>query len=197
MYSEWGRTRFLEALAEAYSGDLSRLAGTAYDYVRVNPDTLEPDPVPWFSDAIYFLTGCADFAYFEGTPEARGESYLRQGDRIDAALPHMNAIYYDNLPCAFWPFHPAEALPTLVDPPFPVLILGATADPATPLPMGEAVFRRLEDAYLVVVEGGPHIVFRTNDACVDAIVTDLLVSGLLPPDRETHCSGRVIDSYEP
>ena len=54
-------------------------------------------------------------------------------------------------------------------------MLGATADPATPVGNGVAVYGRLDDGYLITQQGGPHVIFGRGNACPDDIVTAFLV----------------------
>ncbi len=78
----------------------------------------------------------------------------------------------------------------------PTLVLGATADPATPVDNGRHVFANLTEGYLVTTQGGAHVIYGRGDACPDDLVTDFLVSEALP-DRETACEGVVADAYVP
>jgi hypothetical protein len=74
-------------------------------------------------------------------------------------------------------------------------VLGATADPATPVSNGQAVFSRLSDGYLVTQEGGPHVTFGRGVSCVDDLITDFLVNDQPPSKRETTCEGAVTDDF--
>jgi hypothetical protein len=110
----------------------------------------------------------------------------------------MNSVFYGDLPCAFWP---QGDLPPAYEPGFatliPTLVLGATADPATPVGQGRNVFERLNNAYLITQRGGPHVIFGRGNACPDDIVTALLVQGKQPGLAETTCKGIVADGYVP
>jgi hypothetical protein len=76
-------------------------------------------------------------------------------------------------------------------------VLGATADPATPLSNGLSVYRHLADGYMVTEQGGPHVIFGWGNACPDDLVTSYLVDGVLPDKRETICDGVVTSEYVP
>jgi hypothetical protein len=76
-------------------------------------------------------------------------------------------------------------------------VLGAVADPATPVKNGQDVFSRLSEGYLVTQEGGPHIIFGRGVSCVDDLVTNFLVNDQTPPERETTCEGAVISDFVP
>jgi hypothetical protein len=77
------------------------------------------------------------------------------------------------------------------------LVLGATADPITPVEYGTNVFNALADGYLVTMEGGPHVIYGRGDACPDDLVTAFLVEGTLPDEKETICEGAIFDEYWP
>jgi pimeloyl-ACP methyl ester carboxylesterase len=200
LYSEGARMIFLRALAAyARNGDLVPLARVLYDALSIDPETLIGIEDPSYSDGVYYSVECQDYGYFNGTPTERAEAYLRAGDPVDDSLKRFSSIFYGDFPCVFWPnsnqdqTRPAylslENLPTLV--------LGATADPATPLSNGISVFQHLADGYMVTEQGGPHIIFGWGLACPDDLVTAYLVEGTLPGQRETICEGVVTREFVP
>ena len=200
LYSETGRMIFLRALA-AYSRnqDMAPMARILYDSLAVDPETLAPITDPSFSDAVYYAVKCRDYEYFSGTPEQRAEAFLRSGDSLDSSLPGFTSAYYGDLPCVFWvqgdsePERPAP----LVAHGIPTLVLGATADPATPISNGRSVFSNLADGYLITETGGPHVIFGVGVSCVDDLVTAFLVEDRVPAQRETTCEGQVISEFLP
>lgn len=194
LYSETARMIFLRALAGAESrGDLVPLARVLYDSLYLYPDTLEPVLDPTFSDAIYYAVECNDYDY------GPAEGFLRAGDPIEVALPRFASIFYGDLPCAFWPedgFEPGRPAPLTAEG-IPTLVMVGTADPATPIGNALRIVEPLADGYLVVEEGGPHVIFGWGNSCVDDLVTAFLVTDTVPDDRETSCEGVVIDDYLP
>lgn len=197
MYDEGSRHLFLRALAAVRRSDLVPLARLLYSALGIDPQTAAAIVDPTYSDAVFYAVECADYTFFSGTPAERAEAYLRAGDAVDEAAPRLGSLFYGDLPCAFWP-EPAARPPLPVSSmDFPVFLLAAEADPATPLGNARAVFARLPDAYLVIKEGGPHVIFGRGDECPDTLVTDFLLSGKLSAQRETRCAGSVIDPYEP
>jgi hypothetical protein len=108
------------------------------------------------------------------------------------------AIFYGDLPCAFWPTSaPPERPQPLTAPGIPTLVLGATADPATPVENGQRIVQRLDNGYLMTTEGGAHVIFGRGDECPDLPVTDFLVNDVLPAEPETRCEGVVARAYVP
>ncbi|GAB4580082.1 MAG: hypothetical protein Fur0022_28210 [Anaerolineales bacterium] len=200
LYSEGDRMIFLRALA-AYSqtGNLVPLARLFYLALTLDPETLVAIPDPTYSDGMYYGVECQDYGYEGATPEERAEIYLRAGDAVEADLPRFASIFYGDLPCLFWPNARQD---TTRPAPFtsegiPTLVLGSTADPATPTQNGIDVHARLADGYLVTETGGPHVIFGWGVACVDDLVNAFLVEDILPSERETTCEGIVADPFVP
>jgi pimeloyl-ACP methyl ester carboxylesterase len=197
VYSEADRMVFQRALAGAARGEITPLARLLYLYLVLDAETLEPIPDPSYSDAMYYSVECQDYSDFEGTPEERAEAYLRAGDAVETAVPRFSSIFYGDLPCAFWPDTPDR-----LDRPAPLtasgittFVLGATADPATPVSNGKQVYSRVDDGYLITTEGGPHVIFGRGNACPDEIITAFLVEDARPSERELSCEGEIASPY--
>ncbi len=169
-----------------------------YSSLVLDPETEEPVLDPSYSDASYYTIECLDYGYPGDTPEEAAENYLRAGDELDQGLPRMASIYYGDLPCVFWPNRQTETSrpAALQAQGIPTLVLGSTADPATPTQQGVHVFERLDDGYLVMESGGPHIIFGWGVSCVDELVTAFLVEDQMP-ERQTTCEGVVADEFVP
>ena len=198
LYSEGTRLMLLRALASAYQGDLVPLMRLLYIDLALDPETLQPIPDPAYSDAVYYTVECNDYSYYSGTAAERGEALMRAGDALEGTLPYLSSLFYGDIPCLYWPTAGEVARPApLAAADIPTLVLGATADPATPVENGEAVYSRLEDGYLITTQGGAHVIFGRGDACPDEIVTAFLVDGTRPEEREIMCEGIMFTPYEP
>jgi pimeloyl-ACP methyl ester carboxylesterase len=200
MYGESDRMMFTRALAAYTSNsDLIPLARLLYIDLVVDPQTLEVIPDPSWSDAIFFGVECQDYGYPGDTPDQKAENYLEAADPFETSIPRLASIVYGDLPCAYWP----DATSDLARPGYlfaegvPTLVLGATADPATPVSHGINVYQHLADGYLITTEGGPHVTFGRGNECPDALVTDFLVNDVVPAERETVCEGVVADEFVP
>ena len=62
----------------------------------------------------------------------------------------------------------------------PILVIGTTRDPATPLVWAKALAKQLDNAVLVTRDGDGHTGYRQGSQCTDAIVEAYLVSGTVP-----------------
>jgi pimeloyl-ACP methyl ester carboxylesterase len=198
MYSEGDRMMFTRALAAYTSnGDLIPLARLLYIDLVVDPQTLEVIPDPSWSDAIFYGVECQDYGYPGNTPDQKAENYLDAADSFEASIPRLASVIYGDLPCAYW----SDATSDLSRPDYllaegvPTLVLGATADPATPVSHGINVYQHLADGYLITQEGGPHVIFGRGNECPDALVTDFLVNDIVPAERETICEGVVAEEH--
>ncbi len=85
----------------------------------------------------------------------------------------------------------------ITDPPYPTLVLNADVDAATPVANAMRVFGRIEDSALVILQGGPHVIFGWGFPCVDELVGEAIATGELPSVRVTICDGEVVDPYIP
>jgi pimeloyl-ACP methyl ester carboxylesterase len=200
MYNEDDRMLFSRALAAfASRQDLAPLARLLYLSLGLDPQTLAVIPDPSYSDAIFYAVECQDYGYPGRTPQRKAENYLRAGDPVETSVPRLASIFYGDLPCSYWP----RATPELDRPRplvaegIPTIVLGATADPATPVENGIDIYHRLDDGFLITQQGGPHVIFGRGNECPDAIVTGFLARGEAPPQREMECEGVVADEYIP
>jgi pimeloyl-ACP methyl ester carboxylesterase len=198
VYSEGDRMLLERALAGAAHDDLVPLARLLYPNLGLDPQTEQVIPDPTYSDAIFYGVECQDYSYFSGSPSHRADAYLRAGDAVEPNIARLASLFYGDLPCPFWPHastDPTRPAP-LRAPGVPTLVLGATADPATPYGNGVDVFGRLADGYLVTQQDGPHVIFGRGNACPDDLVTAFLVQDRRP-DRRTTCPGQIADQYVP
>ena len=64
----------------------------------------------------------------------------------------------------------------------PILVLGTTRDPATPMKWAEALSAQLESGVLVGRDGDGHTAYNQGNACIDTIVEDYLIDEVVPDD---------------
>jgi hypothetical protein len=209
---------FREALASSLSEPAARMTlqqalnAAAQDNVlplvrlaeATSPDPgsgdLQPDST--FADAPYYAVQCADY---DVVPE--GRSGREQLDVwLDAVAAsgvddqRLGGLAYGDLPCLFWPdggVRPSRPDPG-TDPPYPMLLLGADTDPNTPVRNADQVLARtVDDAALLLLEGGPHVIYGWGDPCVDDAVAAVVTHGRLPAQARTTCPGEIAHPYQP
>ncbi|WP_158879443.1 alpha/beta fold hydrolase [Amycolatopsis anabasis] len=126
----------------------------------------------------YRAVGCQDFAAPLGPRDV-----ARQEHAMRAAAPRMwrYAEFWDFASgCAGWPVPPANPpAPRLVTGVPPVLVIGGTHDPATPLPWARGLSRRIAGSALLIDERDGHSALL-NSPCGRARAADYLVSGVTP-----------------
>jgi len=200
MYSEGDRMMFVRALAAYQSKrDMVPLARLLYLDLGFDPQTLDIIPDPEYSDAVFYGVECQDYGYPGNSLDEKADMYLAAVDSFEFSIPRLASVIYGDLPCAYWP----SATSDLTRPNYlfaenvPTLVLGATADPATPVGNGISVYEHLSDAYLITQNYGPHVIFGRGNVCPDALVTDFLVNDIVPAERETVCDGYLVDEHVP
>ena len=202
MYALASRMVFLKALASANNGDLVPMLRLMYDNATLDPATYEYIGDPNFSDTMFLSVLCTDDTFFSGTQEERIAQSIEAGQASNGTVPRLDGSVYTGVSCALWPSSPTEVVQreplTLED--VPVFVLNAKLDPATPFEDGEAVFNNLDNGYHIYAEGGVHSIFGWGYECPDSYVTDFLVNGTLPSEREIVCEDwgdGAIDFYIP
>jgi len=202
MYSLSGRMLFLRALASARDGDMVPMARLLYQQGTLDPETFEYLGDPTFSDTMFYSVHCTDDSYFSGTTVERIAKTIEAGQASNGTVPRIDGNIYTGLTCAFWPSAPADVVQTkpLVAEGVPTFVLNATLDPATPFWEGKSVFENLADGYHLYVNGGPHAIFGWGYDCPDTYISDFMVGGILPDQREIVCEDwgeAVMWSYQP
>jgi pimeloyl-ACP methyl ester carboxylesterase len=200
MYSEGDRELFQRAMAAASRGDVWWMARLDYAGLVQDPETLKPIPDPSYSDALYYAVECVDYGYFTdaGSPDQQADAYLKYGHNHGVDSTRLAADFYGDLPCVYWPAQPRRGArpPGLRHTPYPLVVLGATLDPATPFQNAQRIVaRNRANSWLIYKPGGPHIIYGRGDVCPDRLVTRILITGQFPKNRTTVCPGKVADAY--
>lgn len=85
--------------------------------------------------------------------------------------------------CSSWPVKSGErtvALRAAGAP--PIVVIGTTRDPATPLEWAQALADQLESGRLITRDGDGHTGFQRGNSCVDDAVENWLIKGTVPTD---------------
>jgi pimeloyl-ACP methyl ester carboxylesterase len=64
----------------------------------------------------------------------------------------------------------------------PIVVLGTSRDPATPLKWARALSAQLDSGVLVERDGDGHTAYNAGNACIDTLVEDYLLDGTVPAD---------------
>src|SRR4051794_5449669 len=131
----------------------------------------------------YFAINCLDDPGSKDTQKV----FDLQTTLADVA-PRLGGSWVQELVfCAEWPVPPAPPVAVDARGAGPIVVVGTTGDPATPLEGTRNMSAALEDGHLIVVTGNQHTGYGVN-GCVDAAVDDYLVTLAVPPDGLT-CDG--------
>jgi len=85
--------------------------------------------------------------------------------------------------CSQWPVQSGQhtvALHAAGAP--PIVVIGTTRDPATPLAWAKALAHELQSGRLITRDGDGHTAFQRGNSCVDDAVEAFLIKGTVPQD---------------
>jgi pimeloyl-ACP methyl ester carboxylesterase len=176
MYSDRYWPALERALADAAAGDGAGLLQLHDVYFDRQPDGSYSNLLEAFQ-----AISCADEAERPTVEESDAAA-----ETLIGVAPRLFPFTTGSYSCTFFP----EALDPRIDitgaGAGPIVVIGTTGDPSTPLDSSRAMAETLEDGRLVVVVANQHTGYRGN-SCVDDIVHDYLVQ-LVAPDDEVVCS---------
>lgn len=176
MYSDTFWPAFERALASAQFGDGAGLLELHDGYYRRRSDGTYPN----FLEAFQVIT-CADTADRFTVEEADAQvAALREV--APTLIPEGSVGSYF---CTFFPPANDPRIAITGDGAGPILVIGTTGDPATPLDSTIALADTLEDGRLVVVRADQHLGYGTS-ACINEVVNRYLID-LEVPEAGTEC----------
>lgn len=176
MYSERFWPALERALEDAAAGDGAGLLAFHDAYYERQPDGSYGNLIESFQ-----AINCADEEERPTVEESDAEA-----ERILAVAPRIFPYTTGSYSCTFFP----EALDPRVEitgaGAGPIVVVGTTGDPATPLESSRAMADTLEDGRLVIVDANEHTGYRSEE-CVRDVVHEYLLQ-LTPPDDGFTCS---------
>jgi len=178
LYSgEAGWPSLERALVEAAQGDGTRLLASADRYTGREPDGEYSNQ----TEAFYAI-GCID------GPAPQGAAFAAVAESVAQEAPFFGpATVWLSSPCAVWPVAAVGTpAPVRGSGAPPIVVLGTSNDPATPLRWAEAVAEQLESGVLVVFEGEGHTAYVRGNECIDDAVDTYLIE-LTAPEDGTRC----------
>lgn len=160
------------ALSKALDGNGQVLMSFAEQYVGRGPTGYLDNS----TEALYAVNCLDDSAGIEPS-EARALE-----DEFLEASPTFGRVFAFTLTsCASWPVQGQEDDDVLnAEGAAPILVVGTSRDPATPLRWAEGLAEQLESGVLVRRDGDGHTGYLAGNDCVDDVVEEYLVSGVVP-----------------
>jgi pimeloyl-ACP methyl ester carboxylesterase len=169
-----------EALKRAFQGNGSVLMALADFYLdRTDKGAFKDNAFEVFN-----AVNCLDND--DGLPSSAVPRYL---PRFEKASPTFGAAFANSASaCSAWPVHSGRrpAPVRAVGSP-PIMVVGTTRDPATPLVWARALASQLPRGVLVTRDGDGHTGYGRGSRCTDDTVERYLVSGIVPT-KDVRCS---------
>lgn len=163
------------ALTSALEGKGSALMQLADAYASRNPDGSYADN----SVEANYAVNCLDDP--TSVPFGRVPSLF---DEFEEASPTFGRVFaWGMAGCrGIAVTSSEEPLAIRADGAAPILVLGTSRDPATPLKWARALAGQLDSGVLVERDGDGHTAYNAGNECVDTIVEDYLLDGDVPAD---------------
>jgi pimeloyl-ACP methyl ester carboxylesterase len=172
LYSgEAGWDVLADALRDLAKGDSSLMLSLSDSYTDRKPGGKYDN-----SFEAFLGIGCLD------SPAPPLDQLPAVADEIAKAAPYFGAsTVWLSGPCSAWPV-PADGTPAPIHAKGapPIVVIGTSNDPATPLKWAQALASQLESGRLVVYEGEGHTAYANGDKCVDDVVHSYLIDKKLP-----------------
>jgi hypothetical protein len=199
LYGPDDRGLLLRPLAAASRGNLLPLLRHSYYNLAVDSETQEIIPDDTWFGAAYFAITCADYDDAGETPDAKAAAILAEAKAFAPSAPRLLRTYYsERLICAFWPHHgPLQRPEPFAGGDYPTLVLNSDTDPITSAKMAYSVFDHVQNGSMVIMQGGPHVIWGRGLACPDQIVFDLIVDNVPPLAPVQLCRQEFVTGYEP
>ena len=169
-----------QALADAQDGDGSGLLDLYDLYYSLDDSGVASDN----ATEAYYAVECPDDLDVTSTSQT-----FDLVDEFKAAAPRLYGSWIGELSiCSQWPLRDPSRVTITGTGAGPIVVIGTTGDPATPLAGTRAMANTLEDGRLIVVTAEQHTGYGVND-CVDQAVDDYLVDPAKAPPDELACTG--------
>ncbi|MGO4248143.1 alpha/beta hydrolase [Micrococcaceae bacterium Sec5.1] len=175
LYDNQSWPALTQALDSAFSGDVSQMMRIA----DLGADREANGTYSSNSAFAFQAINCLDYPMVTDTAGMRAEEA-----RLKQESPTFGAFFaYGGVTCKDWPYKNTRT-PAPVDykGSAPIVVIGTTGDPATPLEWAQSLRKQLENAALVTWEGEGHTAYGRSNSCVSTAVDDYFVDGKLPQD---------------
>jgi pimeloyl-ACP methyl ester carboxylesterase len=175
MYSDYYWSQLEKALADAQQGDGAGLLKLYDDYYQRKDDGSYGNELEAF-----LAISCLD--------DPGATSIKAVDDAVPSFVdvaPRLGANFGYGYSCALWPVKAAVKVEVNGKGAGPILVIGTTGDPATPLASTRKMAAELEQGILLIVEANQHTGYGANE-CTNTVVDSYLID-LTVPVSETTC----------
>jgi pimeloyl-ACP methyl ester carboxylesterase len=174
MYSDYYWPQLSEALNDAQLGDGKGILQLYDDYYQRNTDGTYGNELEAF-----LAISCLDDPGATSTEEV--DSHIEE---FIAAAPRLGGNFAYGYSCALWPVKQADRVTITGKSAGPIVVVGTTGDPATPLSSTRKMALGLEQGILIVVDANQHTGYGANNCVVNA-VDDYLIKLIVPANELT------------
>ncbi|WP_350000624.1 alpha/beta hydrolase [Pseudarthrobacter sp. WHRI 8279] len=176
LYNDQSWPALTQALEAAMTGDVSlmlRLADLGAD--RSSNGTYTSN-----STFAFNAINCLDYPMESDTAAMRAEQ-----QRLTQDSPTFGYFFaYGGTNCVDWPYKSVRTpSPVEYDGDSPIVVIGTTGDPATPVEWASSLRKQLGNAALLTWEGEGHTAYGRSNSCIGDAVDSYLVSGQVPADN--------------
>ena len=129
----------------------------------------------------FLAIGCAD------TPASDESTWAETAQVLAEAAPILGPYFaYTDVLCSLWP-HPPVFASAGMRPTgdAPIIIIGTTGDPSTPIEWAQGVVESLTDGRLITYNGEGHLGYNRGDTCVNSLVDAFFIDDVVPPETST------------
>jgi pimeloyl-ACP methyl ester carboxylesterase len=164
-----------QALTAAVQGDDSLM-------LRIADFGADREPNGTYSSNTTFAfnaVNCLDYPMVTDTAGMRAEDA-----RLRQVSPTFGYYFaYGGINCKDWPFKPLHTpAPAKYTGAAPIVVIGTTGDPATPVEWAGSLRKQLGNASLVTWKGEGHTAYGRSNNCVSGAVDNYFVDGKVPSD---------------
>ncbi len=177
MYSDYYWPQLSEALSAAQNSDGKGILQLYDDYYQRKADGTYGNELEAF-----LAISCLDDPGATSTKEV--DSHIED---FIAAAPRLGGNFAYGYSCALWPVKQAAKVSITGKGAGPIVVVGTTGDPATPLESTRKMAQGLEQGILIVVDANQHTGYGANN-CVVKAVDDYLIK-LTVPAKDLTCKG--------
>ncbi len=172
LYNEGYWPLLSSALKAAFEGNGAALLALSDAYTSRGPNGYLDNSL----EALYAVN-CLD--HDDSIPAEQVPALIPEFER---ASPTFGAIFAFGLSsCSQWPVDTGRVPGAITaEGAAPILVIGTSRDPATPLEWAEALADQLDSGVLVRRDGDGHTGYHAGNTCVDDVVESYLVSGKTP-----------------
>ena len=96
------------------------------------------------------------------------------------AAPRFGEFFGRDYTCSLWPSSESALQQVQISSPAPIVVIGSTNDPVTPLASSQSMSSALENSRFIRVNSSRHTSYLKND-CSTQLVDVFLIQGTLPP----------------